>query len=81
MTFPVKSITHLTSFPENIGPHWRLGGGGRCRSSDEWEVAEPFAASGSIAHEQWDPYEHVEQYLDMLVGCLKDCGITAIWGT
>jgi hypothetical protein len=56
-------------------------GGGRCRSSDEWEVAEPFAAAGSIAQEKWDPYEHVEQYLAMLVGCLKDCGITAIWGT
>ncbi len=25
---PVRSITHLTRFPENIGPHcWRLGGG------------------------------------------------------
>ena len=54
----------------------------RCRSCDDWGVAQPFAATaGSLAQEISDPYEHVEEYLEMLVEYLKDCGITAIWGT
>ena len=54
--------------------------GGRCRSSDVWGVAQPFGGPGCLSvAQQWDPYDHVEEYLEMLVGFLKDCGFAAIW--